>query len=85
MDLPMDALARLRTDGNQVVFTNPVGDCFKISGIGLGVQLADGSWVETDRVTAVHCTHVSGSWKYAEGTPFKNSTSVPVLLTFPTP
>ena len=85
MDLPKDALARLRTGGNQVVFTNPVGDCFKVSGIGLAVQLADGSWVETNRVKTVHCTHAAGSWKYAEGTPFRNNTSAPVLLTFPTP
>jgi len=84
MDLPSAALARIRLSGNELVFTNPVGDCYKVSGVGLAVQLADGSWVETNRSATVHCTHAPGSWKYAEGTSFTNDRSVPVRLGFPT-
>ena len=82
MDFPKSALTRIRPSGNALVFTNPVGDCYKVSGVSLAVQLADGSWVETNLEKAVHCTHPPGSWKYAEGTPFTKDQSIPILLDF---
>jgi len=79
--IPKDKLRLLKAT-NHLVLTNPTGDPYKVKGIALAVQLADGTWVETPRDTTIHCS-VTGGWLYFGGTPFKNKKSAPIPLALP--
>ena len=79
--IPKDTLSALKAI-NHLVLTNPTGDPYKVRGIALAVQLADGTWVETARDTTIHCS-VTGGWLYFGGKPFKNKKSAPIPLALP--
>lgn len=80
MDIPKEMLPTIKPE-NTVVFTNPTHDPFKISEIGLAVQLADGTWVETNRETGIHCS--TPGWLYTEGKVFKADRSEAIPLSLP--
>ena len=81
LDVPKDKLSLLAAD-NVTTVTNCGGDCFKMSDIGLAVQLPDGTWVESSRDLKVYCS-VGPGWLYFEGTPFKNNASPEIKLALP--
>ncbi|NOZ24046.1 MAG: hypothetical protein GXP25_23455 [Planctomycetes bacterium] len=80
MNIPKEKLDIIKAK-NTIVFTNPTNDCFKIADVGLAVQLADGTWVETNREKEVHCS-VGKGWIHSEGTLFEKSKSKAIRLRF---
>jgi len=64
---------------NVFEISNSLGGDFKFKDVALAVQLADGSWRETDVVPSVQSS--SKEWKYSEGTVFKLR-SKPIKLEF---
>ena len=54
-----------------------------VAGWALAVQLADDTWVESNRASTVYCgCGTGGGWLYHEGTGFSQK-SPPVKLTLP--
>lgn len=80
LDIPKEKLGLLRLT-NEVVLTNPTGDCFKVKDLALAVQLLSRVWVETGFDLGVYCS-VAG-WLYSEGEVFAGARSKPVLLKLP--
>ena len=64
IDLPAEALKALRLD-NEFAVTDETGDCFKVRGLAVAVQLPNGSWRETRYVDDVFCS--VASWLHGEG------------------
>jgi len=81
LTIPKKALETLKVRDNEVVFTNPTGDCYKVTDVALAVQLADGTWVESDHSRDILCS--VGNWLYTEGKIFQGEKSSPVRLSFP--
>lgn len=81
LDIPPDKLRLVRAE-NTLVLTNPTHDPFKVTDVGLALQLADGTWVHTNRDLTIHCS-VRGGWLYAEGQPFDGDRSAPIRLAIP--
>jgi len=81
LDIPPDKLRNVQAE-NTLVLTNPTHDPFKVTEIGLALQLADGAWVHTNRDSTIHCS-VRGGWMYAEGQPFEGDRSTPIRLAIP--
>jgi len=82
LDVPAEQLGGLSL-ANTLAFTNAGGDCYKVRGMALAVQRADGLWVTTDFADRVLCS-VSG-WLYAEGEFFAADRSAEVELSLPGP
>ncbi|NOY81488.1 MAG: hypothetical protein GXP31_10850 [Kiritimatiellaeota bacterium] len=82
LDIPKDLLKSLKIEKNRVVFTNAGGDCYKVTGIALAVQLPDGTWVESGRDRRIYSS-VDRNWKYFEGEPFGGNRSREIFLSFP--
>ncbi len=83
LDVPKQLLDSLEVEKNRVVFTNAGGDCYKVTGVALAVQLPDGTWVESDRDRRVYSS-VDRNWKYFEGEQFRGQRSRTIVLSFPT-
>jgi hypothetical protein len=82
MEVPTSKLAAIVAE-NVVTVSNCGGDCFKFGDAALAVQLADGTWVESNRASTVYCgCGTSGGWLYHEGIGFSQK-SPPVALTLP--
>jgi hypothetical protein len=80
LDVPKDSLGALRLT-NEIILTNPTGDCFKVKDLALAVQLPDGEWVETAYASDILCS--VGGWLYSEGETFFSGRSQPVSLRLP--
>ena len=77
--VPIEHVRRLRT-ANQLEVTNAGGDYFKFTGLALAVQLADGTWVETQPHRQVYSS--VAKWAHAEGIPFTENRSGTIELRF---
>ncbi len=82
MEVPADKLAAVAAE-NVIIVSNCGGDDFKFGDAALAVQLADGTWVESNRASTVYCScGTGGGWLHHEGTGFSQK-SPPVKLTLP--
>ena len=82
MEVPVNKLSAIAAE-NVIAVANCGGDCFKFGDAALAVQLADGTWVESNRASTVYCScGTGGGWLYHEGTDFFQK-SPPVKLTLP--
>ncbi|HUS79809.1 MAG TPA: hypothetical protein VM283_00995, partial [Armatimonadota bacterium] len=82
LDIAPEHLRAVALD-NTLVLTNAGGDCYKVRGMALAVQRADGVWVTggfSDRVLS----SVRG-WLYTEGEVFDGDRSPEVTLALPQP
>lgn len=79
IDLKPDQLELLKLR-NQLQLDTAGGDCFKFSGLCLAVQLADGTWIESNSDAGVYSS-VAG-WEYTEGTVFRDGRSPTIELIF---
>lgn len=82
VEIPADKLSAIAAE-NVMVVANCGGDCFKVGDVALAVQRADGTWVESDRLSTVYCScGAGGGWDHHEGVGF--STASPAIkLTLP--
>ena len=80
MEIPAAALKAIAGD-NTLTIANCGGDCFKFCQAILAVQLADGTWVESNCDGTVYCTGGAG-WPHFEGTLFQDK-SPEVKLSLP--
>jgi hypothetical protein len=79
LDLKPEQLGLLKLQ-NQVQLDNAGGDCYKFGGLCLAVQLADGTWVESDSDAGVYSS--VDNWAYTEGTVFTGGRSPVIELAF---
>ena len=79
IDVPAEHLARLHRV-NEIELTNPCGDYFKVTGLALAVQLADGTWAESWPHQKVYSS--TEQWQHAEGVPFTEGRSGTIKLSF---
>jgi hypothetical protein len=82
MEVPANKLAAIAAE-NVITVANCGGDCFKFGDAALAVQLADGTWVESNRASTVYCgCGTGGGWLYHEGIGFSQK-SPPIRLRLP--
>jgi len=81
IEIPPDQWDRIAAH-NVVTVTGCGGDCFKITDVALAVQLADGTWAESDRDLGIYCG-VGPGWLYFEGISFRGNRSPEIQLELP--
>lgn len=79
IDLETGLLPKLAVR-NSIVVKDNAGDCLKVTDVALAVQLADGTWAETDHDSRIYCS--APGWLHDEGTPFRNKASPVITLSF---
>jgi hypothetical protein len=82
IDLPPDWLKRVAM-ANEIQFTNQPRDLFKLRGVALAVQTADGRWVTSSLAGQTYSS--SPNWSYAEGEIFEGETSPKIKVSFQAP
>jgi len=82
IDLPPDGLKRVAMT-NEIQFTNPPRDLFKLRGVALAVQTADGRWVTSSVAGQTYSS--SHNWGYAEGEIFEGDISPKITVSFQPP
>ncbi len=80
LDIPHSLLHVLKRTGNRVVLTNAGGDCYKVGDIALAVQLADGSWAESNHDPNAYSS--VRNWRYFEGRAFRHERAESTPLSF---
>jgi hypothetical protein len=80
MEIPKDNWAGIAAN-NVITVANCGGDCFKFGDVALAVQLADGSWVESNQDTGIYCS--GPGWLYSEGTFLTKNRSPEIKLSLP--
>ncbi len=79
IDLPPDWLKRIKI-ANTVQFTNKPRDLYKLRGVALAIQTADGRWITSSRADETYAT--SPNWRYAEGEIFEADQSPEIKVSF---
>jgi hypothetical protein len=82
IDLPPDWLKRVAMT-NEIQFTNPPHDLFKLRGVALAVQTADGRWITSSLAGQTYSS--SRNWSYAEGEIFEGDASPKIKVSFQAP
>ena len=79
IDLKPEQFKLLKME-NTLELSNAGGDCYKVGGMTLAVQLGDGTWVESTTDNRIHSS--VGHWLYTEGEVFRGGKSGEIKLTF---
>jgi len=82
LDLPAEWLKRVAMN-NEVQFANGPRDLFKLRGVALAVQTADGRWVTSSLSPQTYSS--SHNWSYAEGEIFEGDASPKITVSFQAP